>query len=85
MSDLKHHFLICQCSSSEHTLQFICDPDEKEIYTQVFLNQHRSFFKRVWVSIKYIFGYKCRYGHWDTFIMRSEDLEKIKVIIEDMH
>ena len=71
----------CVCGSEEHTLVFtLCvgDIEEKEIYTSVFLNQYRGFFGRLWVAIKYLFGYKCRFGHWDTFILRNEDAVRLR-------
>lgn len=67
------HYFDCKCSSSEHTLRFVYDPLENEIYTEVFLDQNRGFFKRIWVAIKYIFGYKCQYGHFDCWLMKEED------------
>jgi hypothetical protein len=42
------------------------DMDGDEVcWTQVQLHQHRSFWERLVVAVKYIFGYECRYGHWD--------------------
>jgi uncharacterized protein (UPF0297 family) len=80
---MKTECLICQCLSPEHTLQFIYDEEDKEIHTRVYLNQYRTFWKRILVAIKYVFGYKCSYGDWDTFIMRQEDLEKIIKMCEE--
>lgn len=79
---MKDEFFVCECGSDEHTLRFTYDEDEtendlKEIYTSVYLNQHRSFFKRLWVAIRYVFGYKCKYGHWDCFVLRREDAERM--------
>lgn len=64
----------CSCGSPEHTLTFNLNEEDKEIYTSVFLHQYRPVYQRVVVAIKYIFGYKCKYGHWDCF---SADKEKI--------
>jgi hypothetical protein len=42
------------------------DMDGDEIcWTQVQLHQHRSFLQRLVVAVRYLFGYQCRYGHWD--------------------
>jgi hypothetical protein len=81
---MKREFLVCQCFSPEHTLQFMYDEDDKTLYSEIHLSQYRSFFKRVLVAIKYIFGYKCQYGHWDTFHMQPEDLSKIIKIHNDI-
>lgn len=58
----------CSCLSPEHTLTYNLNLEDKEIYTSVYLNQYRPLYKRVWVAIKYIFGYKSVYGHWDCFV-----------------
>lgn len=68
----------CECGSDEHTLRFILSlDDDSEIYSKVFLNDYRSFWQRLVVSIKYLFGYKCKYGHWDCFIMKAEDAQRL--------
>lgn len=73
------HYFECACYSEEHTIKFVLDkdPEDPEIYVSVFLNQYRSWWKRLWVGIKYIFGYKCMYGHWDNWIMKDEDAQRL--------
>ena len=71
----------CQCESPEHTLRFVYDPDENELYTEVHLTQYRNVFKTIWVAIKYIFGYKCRYGHFDCWMLKNEDCKGIKELL----
>lgn len=70
-------FFECTCESDEHTLKFQLDVDEKELWTSVFLYQYRGFFCRLWVAVKYLFNYKCKDGHWDCFILKSEDASKL--------
>lgn len=77
----------CQCSSDEHTLKFTLDEtsgdfEDLEIWTAVFLNQYRPWWKRVWVGLKYIFGYNSRYGHWDCFIMRGKDVNRLMTMLQ---
>jgi hypothetical protein len=72
---MKIKYLECVCHSPEHTLRF--EKDDECIYTAVYLNQDKNLFKRVWVAIKYIFGYKCKFGHWDCFILKEEDKEDL--------
>jgi hypothetical protein len=76
----------CRCFSDEHTLKFMIDDGkanngfaeyEPEVFCGVFL-EDRSFFKRLWDGIKYIFGYKCRYGHFGNWILRTEDVERLE-------
>lgn len=78
-------FFECDCISDEHTLKFKLDahdPTDVELYTSVFLNQYRGFFSRLWVAIKYVFGYKCKYGHWDCTILRLEDADRLIALLQ---
>lgn len=79
---MKTEYFECACFSDEHVLKFICDEEDNELYCSIFLNQYRSIFKRVWIAIKYIFNYKCKYGHWDNWIFRQEDSERLKELLE---
>ena len=33
--------------------------------------------KRAVVAVGYFFGYKCKYGHWDCFLFRPEDVDSL--------
>jgi hypothetical protein len=80
----------CDCNSPEHTLRFMYMPpykyqnglEEGELYTEVYLQQYRNVFKRIWIALKYIFGYKCRYGHFDCTIIKKEDYQRFKRLID---
>ncbi len=71
-------FFECACFSDEHTLKFKYDPDENELFTSVYLNQYRNIWKRFWVALKYLCGYRSKYGHWDCFILRPEDALRLR-------
>ena len=80
------HYFECRCGSDEHTLRFtldIADLDYKEIYSSVFLNQWRPWWKRVWAAIRYVFGYKCKYGHWDCWTMDENDATRLRDMCEE--
>jgi hypothetical protein len=68
--------LICDCGSIEHQIVIQQDEEEGLIYCHIYLS-NRSFFGRLKYGIKYIFGYKCRYGHWDEFIFKPEHAPKL--------
>jgi hypothetical protein len=76
----------CECSSDEHTLKFTLDEltgdiADLEIWTSVFLNQG-GFWQRLRTAIKYLFGYKCKYGHFDCFIMRPVDVNRMMNLLQ---
>jgi len=71
----------CVCHSDEHALIFHIDEEDGSIYASVFLNSWESFFKRVWHAVKYLLGHKSKYGHFDSFIMRSEDRNRFRKML----
>ena len=77
------YFFECKCGSDDHTLRFTLDKRDQEIYTSIFLNNYTNIFKRLFIAIKYIFGYKCEYGHRDCWIMRKDDSQKLFDMLKD--
>lgn len=73
---MKRDLLICKCENLEHQLIFTyIDDSEKLITVSVLLNNY-SFFKRLIFGIKYIFGYRSKFGLYDEFIINPEDKDK---------
>lgn len=68
---------ICRCSSLEHQISFWYDDEDKQLYAEPHLVTG-SFFTRLIKGIKYIFGYKCKYGNFDSMIFKDEDLKELK-------
>jgi len=75
---LSPQYFECSCLSPDHRLVFHYDKEANEIYTEVFIGSNPSILKRLWVAIKYLFNSSCRYGHFDCFIVNSEDATKIR-------
>ncbi len=79
--------LICACNSSEHQLVIhFLDyngeiPNYKEVVISPHLVTYRNIFKRIRVAIKYIFGYKSKYGHWDSIIINDQNYSILKEAI----
>ena len=67
----------CACFSPEHTIRFVIDDDPEDscLYLEVQLIQYRNIFKRVWVAVKYIFGFRSRCGHWDCWLLDERDTQ----------
>lgn len=74
--------LECDCTSAEHTVRFVLDDDEvyPHIYMSVQLSRSHRFFRRLWMAIKHVFGYECKYGHWDEVMLTGPEVE----ILRDM-
>ena len=75
----KNLFLICSCGSLEHQMFFWQELEEKYplVYAEVYLRE-RSFFRRLVYGVKYILGYKCRFGAWEEFIFDVDNLSQLK-------
>lgn len=73
----------CRCHTPEHTLRiwFDDEPGDPCVFASVFL-ANGPWYKRFVSGVRYIFGYKCRYGHFDEFILRPEDCDRLMGILE---
>lgn len=80
----KSKYFECSCSSPEHTLIFnyLKDSTCHEVYTTTFLGDV-SFWNRLKNAFKYILGYKCKYGHFDCFILQEKDLNKLINLLQE--
>jgi len=71
----------CSCSSPDHMIRFVYMPEDncdgEDLYMDVQINPTYSFFKRIWLAIKYVLGYTKKYGHWDCVLIKPEDYEDL--------
>jgi hypothetical protein len=79
----KKEYFECRCHSPEHTLSFVLDDDKTfpALYGYVFLNEE-PWYRRVLSAIKYAFGYKCKYGHFDEFILNPDDCDRLMIMLK---
>lgn len=75
------YFVICECRSEEHLIRLLYDQEDKEITMNTFLCPRYYWYERIWVAIKYIFGYRCRWGHWDSFIFSKLAVDSLQDFI----
>lgn len=70
--------LICDCSSCEHQLILHYDVEDNDrlVYATIHLVK-LPFFKRLWMGIKYIFGYKCCYGNFEEMILSPKHARQV--------
>lgn len=79
MNDL----FICQCNNIEHQLVLSYEPNWNTVFVSVHLVPD-SFWKRIIHGIKYIFGHRCRFGDFDEFIFKKEDVDRLQKIISQI-
>jgi hypothetical protein len=81
----KENLILCECGSPEHQIIIIKDDEFRDIrmvYLQIHLKTYKNFIKRIWIAIKYICGYKCKYGNWDVIILTTNNYQPLKDAIE---
>jgi hypothetical protein len=81
---MKKQYFECECGSDEHRFCITSEDAEDgfapQLYFHLQLYQYRNIFKKMWVAIKYVFGYECRYGHWDTINISEDDTNRLYVL-----
>lgn len=76
---MKDELIICDCGSAEHQMVLHYD-DDKDLGRQVFVEIHLVplvWYKRLWLGLKYIFGYKCCYGNFEEMILSPKHAKQI--------
>jgi len=73
--------MVCECNSTEHIVIFqVVDGYEDEIDVEIHLTP-RPFFERIWYGLKYIFGYRCKFGDFDEILL---DKNKLKELLKSL-
>lgn len=87
-SSIAHEYFECICDSNEHLVRVnyfvdeIFDREEDGIYIDLHLNGYYPWHKRIWYALKYIFGYHCKYGHWDCWNLKRQDAERFRDLLD---
>ena len=76
MSSLKHKYVECACSSSEHTIRFTYFEDDQEIYIETQLKKG-PWYKRLYIGLLYILGRESKYGHWEETMLDSSKIREL--------
>jgi len=78
--------ILCECYSTDHQIIFLYDddPEWNSVYLHVHLNPDRGFWKRVINGIKYIFGYRSKYGAFDEMVISPKDAEYFQKIADKL-
>lgn len=82
MSYFDRDVIICQCNSAEHQIIFTYidsdDPtDFDELAVEVHLTPIHGFFQRIRHAIKYVFGYRSRFGDFDNIVVDAKDCDRM--------
>ena len=77
--------LYCACSSNEHQISLESFEDEgvKDLYLAFHLAQAKPWYRRIVNAVKYVFGYRCKYGDFDEFLFTVETAAVVKNYLDE--
>lgn len=80
---MEKELLLCECGSSEHqmVIRYLNFELDAFVSVDIYLTK-RSFWGRLKYAIKYIFGYKSKYGAWDEIILNHEHIKRLESVIK---
>lgn len=83
----QHHYIECACDSAEHVVRLSANPTDEylPLWFEFHLVHHRRWWTRVWVAVKYIFGYQSKYGAFDTCCPSGEAANEIVRVIRTVY
>jgi hypothetical protein len=83
--EMETKYFECTCHSTDHTFKFTYDPEDGDLYLETQLcRKAKNIFQRIWASLKYIFGYQCKYGHWDCTLIEEETAKEMIKVLENV-
>lgn len=81
------YYIECECSSMEHNARIDVFPGyEQDPEPRMFLSMHLKtgdFWYRLVKGIKYILGYRSRYGEYDEIIINKQTAIDMKIVCEN--
>ena len=69
-------FIVCNCGLPEHQFAITEDKEEDWYYMNVHLSTG-NFWNRLIVAVKYLFGYRCKYGEFEEIIIDRDQANRI--------
>jgi len=75
-------YMECRCMSPEHLLKFHLDLEDGDLCVDFHLANWLPWYKRIWTAVCYVFGYKSKYGDFDEFLFKDEDVDRLLELLE---
>ena len=84
---MEQQLFVCDCGDVSHQFILSWYPEDgdwsDELYIQIHLNQSNGFWKRLWHGIKYVFGYKCRFGAFDEILLDKNSAARLRNSLDE--
>ncbi len=85
---MRHEYYECICDSEEHALRitYFVDEwnniDEDEVYFSVHMEAPGGVWSRLKTAVKYLFGYDCKYGHFECTTIKRQDAVRFRDLMD---
>jgi hypothetical protein len=77
-------YVRCACSSAEHLICIQGCPEDDEDYAYLLVHLATGgFFERLKTAIKYVAGYKCKYGDFDEILLGPDQRKRIIKVLQN--
>lgn len=67
----------CSCGVPEHQLELLHDVDWNDEVTVFVHLTPFPWYARIIPAIKYLFGYRCRYGCFDEVVLDIDEVDRV--------
>lgn len=47
------------------------------------LSHYMKWYERLWLAVKYVFGYQCKTGHWAETMLTGPEVEKLRDMCDE--
>lgn len=79
---MEQHYFECQCSDFNHIFRFGLDEVDGEMWLEVNINPYLPWYKRVWEAVRYVFGRRAAYGHYDVTMLCEKDCIRLGTLLD---
>lgn len=69
--------LFCTCNHVEHQIILIKDKEDDEVYFTYHLSQKGNIFKRIITAVKYVFGFRSKFGDFGEVILDRKTQDEL--------
>jgi hypothetical protein len=79
---MEQHYFSCICSDFGHTVRFVFDPSDGELWLETHLYNWFPWYKRLWAATLYVFKKHRPYGHYDCTILVPDDFARLHDLLD---
>lgn len=73
-------YIECDCGTFHHTVRFVIDHEDHEVYIDYTLIKNYRLHKRIWYALKYIFGSELTFE--GSTILNRKQILRLKDFLE---